>query len=173
MRIVEDKPERMVLKDRTFWISFICGPLGLFLAFVTVTQPNWGSGIGAALTLVCALVFFDSTDMVLDRVTRTIDLRRMTMGRHRRWSLAFGDIRDVQIERSSGGRNGPTYRLVFVTAGEQIPLTAALEGGGRGRYEEMQQKIQHVLGGAAAPAPPYQPHLPPPPPPAPDIVQPG
>ena len=169
MRIVQDTPDRMVLKDRTLWISFICGPIGLMLVGVTAIEPSWGSGIGAAICLVSAVVFFDSTDLVMDRAGRLCDLRRMTFGRTRRWSLRFDDITDVRMEYGSTRRGTRTCRLLFVTATETIPLTAALESG-QSRYETMREEVLAVLHGQAVPA---QLQKPSPPPHQADIVQPG
>jgi hypothetical protein len=172
MRIVQDTPDRMVLKDRTLWISFICGPIGLLLVAVTAIEPSWGSGIGAAICLFGAVVFFDSTDLVMDRAARLCDLRRMNYGRTRRWSLRFDEVTDVRIERGSTTRaGGRTCRLVFVTPTETIPLTAALSSG-EARYQAMHERVLAVLRDQTAPPPP---NLPPPPPPQhqADIVQPG
>jgi hypothetical protein len=169
MRIVKDCPERMVLRDRTLWVAIVCGVLGLGFAAITASEPSWGTGLGALIFLVAALAFFDSTDLVMDRSARTCDLRRMTFGRTRRWTLRFDEITDVRIERSASSRaGGPTYRLVFVTATESIPLTAALTSG-QSHHEAMQAKVLAVLHGQA---PPVSPPVPPPPQQA-DIVQPG
>jgi len=174
MRIVEDKPERMVLRDRTLWVSLVTGPLALLLVVVTIGKPAWAPGLAAAVLGLCAFVFFNSTDVVLDRLARTIDLRRMSMGRTRTWSLRFDEIAQVRVDRTSGGRNGPTFRLTFLTAGGAIPLTAAYEGG-QAKYDDMLKRVRDALrsAGPSAPSTTWRATLPPPPPPAPDIVQPG
>jgi hypothetical protein len=169
MRIVEDTPGRLVLKDRTLWISFVCGPVALVLAAVTAIEPSWGPGIGAALCLFAAVVFFDSTDLVMDRASRVCDLRRMTYGRTRRWSLPFDQVTDVRIEWGSSTRaGGRTCRLVFVTGAETLPLTAALSSG-EARHQVMQEKLLAVLRDRTAAPPPMSP----PEPRQADIVQPG
>src|SRR5436309_11459185 len=108
MRIVEDTAERMVLRDRSLWTSFVFAPLGLLLAYLAPTHPPFASYVLAAVMGLVAVFWFSSTDFVLDRVSRTCDLRRLTLQGAKRWSLAFDDIHDVRLDRTET-RHGPYY----------------------------------------------------------------
>jgi hypothetical protein len=129
MRIVEDTPSQLVLRDRTLWISCVClaGAAAMLVRFLTAGDE--GLLIGAAVMSAFAIPFLRATDLVFDKGQRMCSLRRLDMGRIKRLSLPFSEIRDirVEVEPMAGDSQVISCRFSLVTAAEVIPLTAAYE----------------------------------------------
>ena len=97
MRIVENTPERLVLRDRTWWISVICfGAAAVLL--IRFAPADRGALVGAVLFVVFGLAFLRGTDLVFDKVQTLCTLRRLDVLRIKRLRFAFEDIRDFRVE---------------------------------------------------------------------------
>jgi hypothetical protein len=150
MRIAEDTPSRLVLRDRTLWISLICfgGAAALLARFAVVGDKQLL--IGAGLSLAFGLPFLRATDLVFDKAQRLCDLRRLDMLRVTRLSLAFSEIRDIKVEVESmaGDSHTISCRFSLVTGSDVIPLTVAYEPDLE-RYNRMRETILDTLFPAA------------------------
>ena len=150
MRISEDTPERLVLRDRTLWISLVClaGATALLVRFAMVEDKALLMGV--AVSVLFSLPFLRASDLVLDKSQRICSLRRLDMWRVTRASLAFSDIRDIKVEVEPMGGNSQVIscRFSLVTASATIPLTVAYEPDLE-RYNRMRETILDSLFPAA------------------------
>jgi len=129
MRIVEDTPSRLVMRDRTLWIFLIlCAAAAALLVRYAVTGDK-SLLIGAGLSLAFGLPFLRSTDLVFDKEQRICNLRRFDVFKVTRQSLPFSDLRDirVEVEPMAGDSHVISCRFRLVTGSADIPLTIAYE----------------------------------------------
>jgi hypothetical protein len=125
MRIVEESATRLVLKDRTAWITAVC-----FLAAVIITWQavqHREPIIVAAILVAFGVAFLHMTDVVFDKTRRVANLRRLDVIRLTRSSFAFDDIVDVtvQMDPQPDNLNSISCRLAFRTRDATSPLTAS------------------------------------------------
>jgi hypothetical protein len=150
---VEDTSSRLVLRDRTLWISLVCfaAVAALLIRFAAV--PDNKLLLSAALSFAFGLPFLRTTDLVFDKALRQCSLRRLDMFRVTRQSLSFRDIRDVQVEvePQAGDSHVVSCRFSRVTASTVIPLAMAYEPDLE-RYNKMRETILDTLF-AGAPRP--------------------
>ena len=154
MRIAEDTPSRLVLRDRTFWISLvlIAGAAVLLARYFQVW--DWHLLLSAAVSLAFGLPFLRTTDLVFDKMQRVCSLRRLDMLKVTRLVLPFGEIQDirVEVEPQAGSSHVIMCRFSLVTASGAIPLTIAYEPDLE-RYNKMRETIlDTVFAGARRPA---------------------
>ena len=145
MRIVENTPQRLVLRDRTWWISAVCfGAAGLLL--VRLAPADRGALVGAILFVVFGVAFLRSTDLVLDKYQALCSLRRLDVLRVKRLRFAFEDIRDVrvEVEPMAGESHVVSCRLALVTADGVTPLTASYEPD-LDRYNRMRDVLMETV----------------------------
>jgi len=145
MRIVENTPERLVLRDRTLWISAVCfGAAALLL--IRFAPADRGALIGAILFAVFGLAFLRSTDLVLDKYQALCILRRLDVLRVKRLRFAFEDIRDVrvEVEPMAGESHTVSCRLALVTGDGVTPLTASYEPD-LDRYNQMRDVLMETV----------------------------
>jgi hypothetical protein len=127
MRIVENTPARLVLRNRTLWLSWGLFGLAAVLMVPVVSHPNPQEFLVAALCAACGAVFLRATDVTFDRARRTCALRRLDIWRVMRVDLSFDDILDVQIDTLTDEDRPPTCRLSLVTTSGTVPLTASYQ----------------------------------------------
>jgi hypothetical protein len=152
VRIAEDSPQRLVLRDRTLWIGVLFLFAAVFLVYMSFRQPHpAGMWVGAGLFVLFGLAFFSASDVVFDRATGEVTLIRLMLWRRSQRVLRFSEIKEVQIEDSPGERV-PTCRLALVTAERSFPLTTVYDQG-RKSYEEMRAAVLRALGRAVGPVP--------------------
>jgi hypothetical protein len=146
MRIAEDTPSRLVLRDRTFWISLICfgAAAALLVRFALAADKHLL--VGAALFFLFGLPFLRATDLAFDKYQRLCSLRRLDVLRVRRQTLAFEDIRDIRVEVDpmAGDSHVISCRFALVTTSAVIPLTIAYEPDLE-RYNGMRETILDTL----------------------------
>lgn len=150
MNTTEDSPQRLVLQDQTAWIAMLCFGAALFMAVLSLKQ---GHGLGsilvpAALFAVFGIAFLSTARIVFDRDRRSIEIRRFTSFRSIRQTLGFDEVKDVEIQQSTGRRT-PMCRLALVTASGSVPLTNVY-GPNLAHYEAMRIAILRALGLSAA-----------------------
>ncbi len=150
MRIAENSPARLVLRDRTWWISVICLAAGAVLvANVLIRGEGEEQYFGAALFALfalCGVAFLRATEVVLDRGARSCVIRRLDIWRWQETRLNFGQITNVRVETGPGQRatSPETCRLSLLTPGGPVPLTAAYEPGLE-RYGAMREAIMDMV----------------------------
>src|ERR1700749_4694387 len=101
MHIVENGVARLVVRDRTSWVSWVC---------IAAAAAN---GVGLAAThdlrfLVPGLLFaafgaafLRASDVVFDKARRLCRVRRRDVGRVTFREIPFQDIVDVRVETAS------------------------------------------------------------------------
>ena len=147
MRIVEDTPSRLVMRDRTLWVSWLCFAVVAIAAVRFALAPGQLRPlIPGALFLAFGLAFLRATDVTFDKGRRTCAVRRRDIARVTRTELAFGDIIDVRVEPSPGGDDSGAIncRLSLVTAAAAVPLTASYAPSLE-RYEAMRETLVDLL----------------------------
>jgi hypothetical protein len=147
MGIIENSPERLRLRDRTWWVSLVCFAVALFLVgmFVTGRAPRsllTGSAVWAAF----GLAFLRGADVVFDRRARVMTLRRFSALGLRTTRLAFADIEGVRVDTRMLSPNSrrPSCRLTLATPTGELPLFAGYESGEE-RYERIRDAIRDAL----------------------------
>ncbi len=125
MRIVENGPERLVLRDRSIWITAVClAACVAAVAFAIRHGIAVTPMIPAALFAVFGAAFFNLTDVTFDKAEGLCRMRRMTALGIRRVTLAFDRIDDVRVEIMISSESHATMaRLALVSEGKTIPLT--------------------------------------------------
>jgi hypothetical protein len=155
MRISENTPLRLRLRDRTLWISGICfAAAAILVARVAFDYDQSDQLIPAALSLIFGLAFLRATDVTFDRVARICAIRRFDVLRLTRTRLAFADILDVRVEIApmQDEADALSCRLSLVTASAVVPLTAGYEPDQK-RYNTMRDAVlEAVIGDGPAPA---------------------
>ena len=147
MRIIENTPARLRLRDRTLWMSAVCfAAMAIFVVRFGFVSDQPTVLIPAALFLMFALAFLRATDVTFDRIERVCAIRRLDVLRVTRVRLAFADISDVRIEIAPMPDNPaiPPCRLSLVTASAVVPLTAGFEPS-EARYNAMRDAILDVV----------------------------
>lgn len=154
MRIVENSPTRIVVRDRTSWISIVLGAGAIFVAVLAISRGEPKALISAGLCIVFAIAFLRTSDVIFDKVARSCTLKRRDMWRITRKVVQFASIEDVLIDTMvSDAPGGIAYRLSLSTSEGAVPFSATYEPG-QDRYREMRMVIVNaVFGQATAPAP--------------------
>ena len=147
MRISENAPSRLRLRDRTLWISLVCfAGAAAIIARVAVDRDPFEQLIPAALVVMFGLAFLRATDVTFDKVEGICAIRRFDVLRVKRTQIAFADIVDVRVEIEPMPDNPASIscRLSLVTASAVIPLTASYEPD-RDRYNAMRDAVLEVV----------------------------
>src|SRR5438552_4295175 len=101
MRIVEDTPARLRLRDRTLWISVACVIAAVYLFVNSRLHGEGPMGLVAAtLALTFALAFMRATDVAFDKAARICQLWRLDVLKITRLQLEFAQIVDVRVDVS-------------------------------------------------------------------------
>jgi len=129
MRISDDTPSQLRLRDRTLWLSVVCFGAALVLVGGAVYDREPRLLISAGFFVVFALASLRATDVTFDKIERTCSIRRLDILRVSRMRLAFDDIVDVKVEIEPMPDNAavPSCRLSLVTGSATVPLTASYQ----------------------------------------------
>jgi hypothetical protein len=148
MRITENTPERLTLRDRTLWISVVCfAAAGFEVASFAAHGGDCSELVPAAVGVAFGLAFLRATDVTFDKIRRTCTLRRFDIIRAMRKQLAFQDIRNIRVEVCPGNdSDGISCRLSLVTATGVVPLTLGYEPN-LSRHDAMRDTLLDVLCG--------------------------
>lgn len=157
MRITENSPARLTLRDRTLFISVICGGAAAFafaVPFFSLHVRAWSVLIPPAVWVAFGLAFLHTSDVTFDKVARTCDIRRLDVFRRQRTRLGFDEIVNVNVEtRSNIGQSQLVgCRLSLETANAVVPLTAAYEPTVQ-KYDLMRSTILDVVVPGGSPHP--------------------
>jgi hypothetical protein len=147
MRIAENDQARLVLRDSSLWISWICFAAAVALAVNFATRPaDPRLLVPPVLLAVFGVGFFRSSDLTFDKMTRTCVLRRRDLARVRRTAFPFGEITDVRVEIRLGGDRARILmcRLNLIKGSETLPLTASYAPG-LARYEALRETLADVV----------------------------
>ena len=140
MRIAENTPSRLVLRDRTLWIStLLLGVAAVLL--VHYAKAHDQTLISALVWVAFALPFLRSTDVIFDKSEGICTLRRLDMLRLTSTRLEFRDLKDIRVETCPmDDTQSVSCRLSLVTASATLPLTASYEPSLE-RYNQMRETI--------------------------------
>ena len=140
MRIVENTPSRLVLRDRTLWISAVLlGAAVVLLAHYVRAHDQ--TLIPALVSVAFALPFLRSTDVIFDKSERICALRRFDMLQMTSTRLEFRDLKDIRVETCPmDDSQAVSCRLSLVTASATLPLTVSYEPSLE-RYNQMRETI--------------------------------
>src|SRR4030088_85535 len=130
MRISENTPSHLRLRDRTLWISAVCfAAAAILLVCFAFDRDQSEQLIPAALSAMFGLAFLHATDVTFDKRARTCFVRRFDVLRLMRMRLAFEDIIDVRVEIAPMPDDPAVLscRLSLVTASAIMPLTASYQ----------------------------------------------
>ena len=150
MRITENTPSHLRLRDRTLWISGVCFAAAVVLAArAALDRDQLGELIPAALSAMFGLAFLRATNVTFDKVVERIcAIYRFDVLRVRRTRLAFADIVDARVEIGPSPGDSPVIscRLSLVTGSAVVPLTAGYEPD-QHRYNAMRAAVLEAVFG--------------------------
>ena len=155
MRISENTPSHLKLRDRKLWLSAICfAAAAIIVGRVAFDYDQSEQLIPAALSLIFGFAFLRATDVTFDKVARICAIRRFDVLRLTRTRLAFADIVEVRVEIApmQDDADALSSRLSLVTASAALPLTAGYEPDQK-RYNAMRDAVlEAVFGDGPRPA---------------------
>jgi hypothetical protein len=92
------------------------------------------------------LLFTSVLTITADRITRTLKLEYRSALRHTLKQMSFDEIVGINVERSTGRRGGPTYRLTaMLKDGKVIPLRSFSSSGSR-KKERRASQLREFIG---------------------------
>jgi hypothetical protein len=157
MRITENTPSRLRLRDRTLWISAVCfAAAAIFVVRFAFDRDQPAVLIPAALFAMFGLAFLRATDVTFDKIERVCAIRRLDVLRLTRIRLAFAEITEARVEIAPMPDNPavPPCRLSLVTPSAVVPLTTGYEPSQQ-RYHAMRDAVlEAVLADGKRPAAP-------------------
>jgi hypothetical protein len=117
-----------------------CGLRGL--------SPSDRCGIEAAIDMLivggATAGFFEIGTFRFDAAAGVLGWSRVTFRRHVSGRIAFADIRNLSVQRTSD-----KYRLAIITSsGEPIPFTTSYSQGDKPRCEQLKDEIEALLKSA-------------------------
>jgi hypothetical protein len=155
MRITENTPSHLRLRDRTLWMSVVCFASAAVLgAYAACDQAQYEQLIPAALFLMFGSAFLRATDVTFDKAERTCVIRRLDVLRVIRMQLSFADITDARVEVAplQGDSAVVSCRLSLVTASAIVPLTVGYSPD-EARYGAIREAVlETVFGDGKRPA---------------------
>ena len=153
MKVVEDSPSRLVLKDRTLWITGFCFVFAGFMGYQALVQPARVNFLAPLFLILVGMAFLDMSDVVFDKTRRMVSLRRFSVVKLTRATFRFEEITDVvvQIAPLIGSSTSTQCRLAFVAGKAPLPMTISY-GPNLARYEAMRASILRALGRIGEPA---------------------
>lgn len=155
MRISENTPSHLKLRDRTLWISAVCFATAVILLVCFAFDRDQSEQlIPAALSLMFGLAFLRATDVTFDKIARICFVRRFDVLRVMRMRLAFEEITDARVEIAPMPDDAAVLscRLSLVTASAIVPLTVSYEPD-QARYNAMRDTVlEAVFGNSPRPA---------------------
>lgn len=149
MRISENTPSCLTLRDRTLWISVLCfGLAGIFIVRLAFVADPPSLLVPAVLFLMFGLAFLHTTDVTFNKIERICAIRRLDVARLTHMHIAFEDIIDVRVEIASfpDDKRVPSCRLSLVTASASVPLTASYRPD-QERFNVMRDTVLEVVLG--------------------------
>lgn len=129
MRIVENTSARLVLRDRSLWLTYVFGAAAIFLSVGGLVVGRLNALALAALFSLFALLSLRSSDVVLDKARKTCTIKRRDVWRATEKQLAFREIRSVVVDPMPMQSDAASIscRLSFDTDQGTFPLTTAYE----------------------------------------------
>lgn len=142
MRIVENDERRLVLRDRTYLITYASGGASLFALFFALNLMDPKALIPATVFGLFGLAFLRSSDVTFDKGTRVCTVRRRDLWRVKHQEIPFGDISGVDIDTKNIDTNYSVVscRMSLRTNTGALPLTASYEPSLK-EYRAMRQSI--------------------------------
>ena len=149
MRVVENSQDRLVLRDRTAWMTVVCWSTALFYGGFAWSGgiADWRAALVPAFLVLCGLICLRTTLLELDRGQRTLTLKRLRIFRRTTNVIAFDEVSDVLVEADpmSDHPGSPLCRLCLVTRAGRVPTTESYEPGPE-RFSAMQEALRQALG---------------------------
>jgi hypothetical protein len=147
MRIVEDSPQRLVLRDQSIWITAICVVASAFLLYELYINQEIGTQ--AAIVLFFALfgfAFLRISNIEFDKVSQVCILNKFSVFKGIRLTIRFADITDIKIDiEPLTDSQRENCRLSLATASGMIPLSDIYQPDIK-RYNEIRNTILEALG---------------------------
>jgi len=143
--------------DSSFWSKLAATATVLLLA---AAAYDYFAGTGrdhriigllaSAATLgLTAIVMLEQSLFRFDPLLQSIDWQQRWAFRHRRGTLAFGDVRHVGLERPIGDQGVPSHRVVLHLAnGEVLPVTVGYRPDDDQSIARAADTVRRVLGHA-------------------------
>ena len=148
MRIVEDSPQRLVLRDQSIWITAACAASSAFLLYELYINQRLGTQ--AAIVLLFAFfgfAFLRVSNIEFDKVSQVCILSKLSVFKRTRLTIRFADIADVKIdiEPLNTDSQRENCRFSLATASSVIPLSDIYQPDIK-RYNEIRNTILEALG---------------------------
>lgn len=144
MRIVEDVPGRLLLRDRTLWVSVVCWAAALVIIAFALTRHDTKALLSAAVCVAFGVAFFRSSDVVFDKTARCCTIQRRDMWKVSRTVVPFGKIKNVLVDQMLDHDGVTTCRLSLAMTDGEIALSSSYEPDFE-RFETMRRRVAEAI----------------------------
>jgi hypothetical protein len=144
MRIAHQSPTELVVKDSSFWLTYLNAGIALLLLVAGISKTEPRVYLGAALFLLFAAITARGTTFTFDGMQRVVRWNGFKLFKKDSGTIPFDDIEDVTVEASSSGNSGTTYRLSLLTKQGAVPMAYAYSGSSDS-YGAMRREILTFL----------------------------
>jgi hypothetical protein len=151
--VTENSPVRLVLRDRTAWLSLLWILVASLLAFrgASISTGSFAAGtwVAPGFLVLAAFICLRTTVFECDKTSRLATLERLKVFKRSTLVIPFSEISDVVVEAEPMPDTGstPSCRLILVSDSRRIPLTESYEPDSA-RFHAMRESI---LGALARP----------------------
>lgn len=145
MKIIRQTPAELVVQDSSLWISLICALAATFLLYFVVAQHQTRVWYAIAFFLLCALVWLRRSTFTFSAATQRIDWNRLRFFTTKTGTIAFSDVRSINIESSSSDKGTLTYRLAIATISQGIVPMSGVYTSGQRHIESLRDTVQQFV----------------------------
>lgn len=158
MKVIDDSTYKLaIVSDESVfsWISLgiclICAGLSAAMylngSYTKNEERFIGLLCGAGIFLTSGVAVYERSRFVFDKIRKELIWERSRIFSKKGGVVPFMDLKEI-VMQSMGNPANPSRRLSIITVrGEQLPLTSAYAPGTGKLYEDLQQRIQRILGG--------------------------
>ena len=125
MRIANQSPSELIVKDSGIWISVLCAVAALALILFGSVQAKASLFLVAALFLLFAAIAAQSVTFTFDGIQRIVRWSGYKFFMSTSGSILFDDINDIATEAIAGQGGTLSYRLAILTAQGATPMAYA------------------------------------------------
>ncbi len=153
MRIVEDSPEKLVVKDQSNWLTAVCFAAAAFLVGFAILGNGQHTNVlfTAAVFAAFGAAFLRGFTAEFDKVQQVCKLSSFNIIRRTKRTIPFSEVDDVKLEADRLNiRSQARYRLVLTSPSGPIPLGDSYDAG-LAHFESVRQAILNALARTEGP----------------------
>ncbi|NDR57343.1 hypothetical protein [Aliiruegeria sabulilitoris] len=118
--VLESTPWILAIVASVFMLAFVAA--GLRMVFAGNMTGLFISLFGGGLGVACLVIYVERLQVILDRDSETVHVRRRTLTNHEEDRLHLGDLLGAVVESSYSKSGGTTWRPVLMLRGLAGPV---------------------------------------------------